>query len=531
MKGRFLMSNPYLPKWEYIPDGEPRVFGDRIYVYGSHDNAGSDSFCDYVLKCWSAPLNNLSKWTCHGEIFRTKAEKNRPASTDWTGENNQLFAPDVVEKDGKYYLYAYIINATGCVGVSDRPEGPFKLLSKYKYTVPDEICCNGWFIDPGVLVDDDGRVYIYCGFERSFMAEVSQNMYEISGDTVIEHIIPIVPDEEHGFAEEESLFFEACSPRKINGTYYLIYSPKQGSRLAYATSDKPTGPFTYRGYIVDNGVDYPGGNDHGSVACINGQWYIFYHRMTNGTIMSRRGCVEKIEILPDGTIPPVEMTSLGFEEALDPYEITPADIACVLKGGATIIEKNVFERVIINITDGCEIGYKYYDFGDDFTGKDMEFSADIIGCGCDCTVRIFADDEEIGSFDVGRNGEGKLQGTIADDDTVVVSAAEYFKDANYTAVDSMAKALMEVKSGIADVALVDSVCALAMVGEGTDYDDLTVNLDNNFGLQEYGIGFRVGSDVTELVNNAIIELTKDGTVAQIAEKYGLTDMLVPVDAE
>ena len=131
----------------------------------------------------------------------------------------------------------------------------------------------------------------------------------------------------------------------------------------------------------------------------------------------------------------------------------------------------------------------------------------------------------------GSTGEGKLQGTIADDDTVVVSAAEYFKDANYTAVDSMAKALMEVKSGIADVALVDSVCALAMVGEGTDYDDLIVNLDNNFGLQEYGIGFRVGSDVTELVNNAIIELTRDGTVAQIAEKYGLTDMLVPVDAE
>ena len=131
----------------------------------------------------------------------------------------------------------------------------------------------------------------------------------------------------------------------------------------------------------------------------------------------------------------------------------------------------------------------------------------------------------------GSTGEGKLQGTIADDDTVVVSAQEYFKDANYTAVDSMAKALMEVKSGIADVALVDSVCALAMVGEDTDYDDLIVNLDNNFGLQEYGIGFRVGSDVTELVNNAIIELTKDGTVAQIAEKYGLTDMLVPVDAE
>ena len=58
--------------------------------------------------------------------------------------------------------------------------------------------------------------------------------------------------------------------------------------------------FTYGGYIVDNGVEYPGGNDHGSIACLNGQWYIFYHRMTNGSIMSRRACVEKIDILSDG---------------------------------------------------------------------------------------------------------------------------------------------------------------------------------------------------------------------------------------
>ena len=129
----------------------------------------------------------------------------------------------------------------------------------------------------------------------------------------------------------------------------------------------------------------------------------------------------------------------------------------------------------------------------------------------------------------GSTGEGKLLGTIEDDETVEVSAKEFFSKSNYTAVDSMAKALMEVKSGTADVALVDSVCALAMVGEGTDYADMTVNLDNNFGLQEYGIAFRKGSDVTEKVNQAIIELTKDGTVAEIAGRYGLTDALVPVE--
>ena len=129
----------------------------------------------------------------------------------------------------------------------------------------------------------------------------------------------------------------------------------------------------------------------------------------------------------------------------------------------------------------------------------------------------------------GSTGEGKLTGEIADDETVEVSAREFFAEANYTPVDSMAKALMEVKAGTADLALVDSVCALAMVGEGTDYADMTVNLDNNFGLQEYGIAFRKGSDVTAMVNEAIIELTKDGTIAEIAARYGLTDALVPVE--
>ena len=66
------MANPYLPQWEYIPDGEPRVSGDSVYVYGSHDKAGADSFCDYVLKCWSAPVDNLNDWVCHGDIFHSR---------------------------------------------------------------------------------------------------------------------------------------------------------------------------------------------------------------------------------------------------------------------------------------------------------------------------------------------------------------------------------------------------------------------------------------------------------------------------
>ncbi|MDO5145419.1 MAG: transporter substrate-binding domain-containing protein [Eubacteriales bacterium] len=126
----------------------------------------------------------------------------------------------------------------------------------------------------------------------------------------------------------------------------------------------------------------------------------------------------------------------------------------------------------------------------------------------------------------GSTGEGKLQGTIADDDTVEVSAAEYFADSNYVASDSMAKALMEVKAGTADLALVDSVAAYGMVGPDTDYSDMVINVDNNFGLQEYVIGFRKGSDLEAKVSAAIDELYADGTVDALAEKYNLSDMLV-----
>lgn len=377
------MPNPYLPTWEYIPDGEPRVFNDRVYVYGSHDTAGSDKFCDYKLKVWSASLDNLNHWTCHGVAFSTRGDGEVAGDTPWA--DGELYAPDVVEKDGKYYLYAYVFYSKGCVAVSDRPEGPFKLISQYK--VPEnsvETLSDGIFVDPGVLVDDDGRVYIYCGYQSSYMAELNaDNMYEIIPESFIPDIVPYE-------------FFEACSPRKIGSTYYMIYSPKIGSRLAYAISKSPTGPFEYRGIIIDNGIDYPGGNNHGSICNINGQWYIFYHRTTNGTVMSRRGCVEQIVILPDGTIPQVEMTSLGFEKSLSPYEITPAEIACVLKGDAFITEKNTFTRVITNITSGCIIGYKYFDFGEDFGSKTMEFSANVIGMGCRSKIRILLDNYESG---------------------------------------------------------------------------------------------------------------------------------------
>lgn len=431
------MANPYLPAWEYIPDGEPRVFGDRIYVYGSHDRVNSEDFCDFKLKVWSAPLTDLTNWTCHGDCFHTRADRDHAADTQWT--ERELYAPDVVEKDGKYYLYAYIVGAPGCVAVSDRPEGPFQLLGLYdakeqyedlkkypeKYLAapdePDGYLVEGRpeengtqleialrdmqdavMIDPGVLVDDDGRVYVYCGYLHSYMFEVDPaDMRTVIPGSYKKDIIP---------KGEPFCFFEACSPRKIGDTYYLVYSPRRGSRLAYATADRPTGPFTYRGYIVDNGIDYPGGNDHGSVARINGQWYIFYHKMTNNTIMSRRGCVERTELLEGGSFRTVSMTSLGFEKALNPYTETKAELACVLKGGCYIAEKNVFKRPVINIVSGSVIGYRSFDFGQDDSGTSLKLFLELEGCCQSGIIKVHLDSE---------TAEPAAQGRIPQDDSVL----------------------------------------------------------------------------------------------------------------
>ena len=90
------MANPILPLWECIPDGEPRQFGDRVYLYGSHDRFGCDKFCDYKLKAWSAPLSDLDHWTCHGHIFQTRPDTDHESSVPHT--DHELYAPDVVEK-------------------------------------------------------------------------------------------------------------------------------------------------------------------------------------------------------------------------------------------------------------------------------------------------------------------------------------------------------------------------------------------------------------------------------------------------
>ena len=66
--------NPYLPLNEYIPDGEPHVFGDRVYIYGSHDREGGETFCELDYVVYSADVEDLTDWKCEGTIYRASQD-------------------------------------------------------------------------------------------------------------------------------------------------------------------------------------------------------------------------------------------------------------------------------------------------------------------------------------------------------------------------------------------------------------------------------------------------------------------------
>lgn len=388
--------NPYLPSWEYIPDGEPYVFNGRVYVYGSHDRFNGHAYClnDYV--CWSAAVDDLGDWRYEGVIYKKTDDPLNQAG------NMCLYAPDItVGTDGRYYLY-YVLDKVPVVSVAvcDTPAGKYTFYGYVHYSDGvrlGERKGDEPQFDPGVLTEGD-RTYLYTGFCAIGDRSRTGPMATVLGPdmlTILEEPVFIAPSEPYsaGSSFEGHEFFEAPSIRKKGNTYYLIYSSIAMHELCYATSKYPTKDFVYRGVIVSNNdlhidsykpADKPmfyGGNNHGSIVEINGKWYIFYHRHTNGSNFSRQGCMEPIEILDNGTIPQVEMTSGGpSEEPLMGYGEYPAYLACNLfckdeeKYTGQLWMDSQFPKItqdgkdgdeevgyIINMQDSATAGFKYFD--------------------------------------------------------------------------------------------------------------------------------------------------------------------------
>lgn len=402
-------QNPYMPLWEHIPDGEPYVFDDpdrpghkRVYVYGSHDDLVT-AYCGLDQVVWSAPVEDLTNWRYDGVCFRNVVD----------GNADLLYAPDiveVVENGQKVYYFAPNVQNGGrqtLVARGMRPDGPFTV---YNWDEKGRTTRGCFGFDPAIMQDEDGRVYGYWGFKRSYAAELDPKTMSSPkpGTNIIEDMIP--GHEQEGVFS----FFEASSIRKVQGKYVFIYSrfTKQGefglpisnNTLAYAYSDSPLGPWTYGGTIIDGrgrdkdeqgnviATGYCGGNTHGSIAEINGQWWVFYHRHTGTDEYSRQAMVAPIDVKveKDGrvVISEGEVTSEGFRtEGLNPLERTAAGWACYFTGPQPMRSEypnffptgsypaathndnsllhssfslNTPHTPMINNVDGSTIGYKYF---------------------------------------------------------------------------------------------------------------------------------------------------------------------------
>lgn len=387
--------NPYLPSWEYIPDGEPYVFDGRVYIYGSHDFYNGYVFCmgDYV--CWSAPVDDLADWRFEGVIYPKTAD---PLNRDG---KMCLYAPDLtVGPDGRYYLY-YVLDKVSVVSVAvcDTPAGNYEF---YGYVHDKDGVRLGERendepqFDPGVLTEG-GRTYLYTGFcGRGDMSRTGAFVTVLGPDmlTIVEEPVRVVPGCEYseGTVFAGHAFFEASSIRKIGDVYYFIYSSEVMHELCYATSASPTGGFVYQGVLVSNcdmhidtykpaGMPAAyGANNHGSIVQIGEEWYVFYHRHTNGTWYSRQGCAERLQIGADGVISQAEITSCGLNGGpLRGEGEYPAYIACHLftEKPSVYVGGESYPKVMQDGRDGDEetgyvgniqntatAGFKYFDMKD-----------------------------------------------------------------------------------------------------------------------------------------------------------------------
>lgn len=428
-------GNPYLPLWEYIPDAEPYVFEDpdnpgkyRLYVYGSHDTLKT-AYCGTDLVVWSAPVEDLSDWRCDGVIFESVVN----------GTADVLYAPDValVEENGKKTYYLYPNNQswgrTTMVCKSDRPDGPFEVVNWKEGSTTETEGVLGF--DPAVFVDDDGSVYGYWGFVESWWGKLDEdNMSSLKEGETSKRNIPSYDQmtafdydpTQFNIVQDENVgkwgFFEASSIRKVGNKYVFIYSRnglpeeptgKNYSQLAYGYSDSPEGPWKWGGIIVDamgeiipnenGGYDrtFAGGNTHGSICEINGQWYVFYHR--NLHTYARQAMVEPITVewdeksVADGgevRISMAEVTSNGFFiEGLNPYVKHSAGIVSYLTGGASITpaySEDTTTLPVVNIRNGVIAGIKYFNFDLDApTDGSKSLEVELKPLGIDAQIDVY----------------------------------------------------------------------------------------------------------------------------------------------
>jgi len=296
-------QNPII-RDQFSADPTARVFNGKVYLYPSHDiptppgkKLRENWFCMEDYHVFSS--ENLTDWTDHGVIVtQTKVP--------WlTNINYDMWAPDCVFKNNKYYFYFPVGGRIG-VATAEKPEGPYSVLDK-----PVEGIRG---IDPCVLIDKDGKAYIFTSMGRISVARLKDNMIETDGQPQTLANLPTKGLIEGPFAFE------------LNGKYYLTYPHVENKieRLEYAMSDSPMGPYKQVGVIMDESLSGCWTN-HQSIVSYKGQWYLFYHDRDYSPNFDKNRSVriDSLSFNADGTIRKVIPTlrGVGVSDALKKIEI------------------------------------------------------------------------------------------------------------------------------------------------------------------------------------------------------------------
>lgn len=349
-------QNPIIRN-QFSADPSARVFGDRVYVYPSHDIlapegvARKDWFCMEDYHVFSS--ENLTDWTDHGVIVQQN-------KVPWVLPNSySMWAPDCIERNGKYYFYfpSTPKDTVGIgkgftigVAVADTPTGPF--LSQ-----PNPIKgVRG--IDPNVFIDKDGQAYLYWSSRDIFGAKLKENMLELDSEVKTLANLP-----SKGLKEGPYVF-------ERNGIYYMTYPHVENKieRLEYAISDNPLGPFKVMGVIMD---ESPTGcwTNHHSIIEFKNQWYLFYHHNDYSPTFDKARSIraDSLSFNSDGTIKKVIPTLRGIGISNAEKEIQIDRYSKISEKGVSIAFVNPLDnfkgwKTVLNSPDGW-IQYDAVDFG------------------------------------------------------------------------------------------------------------------------------------------------------------------------
>jgi arabinoxylan arabinofuranohydrolase len=307
---RAVAENPIV-QTRFTADPAPLVHDDTVYLYTSHDEDDADGFKMLDWRLYSS--TDMANWTDRGAVASLK-------TFPWAVQTNDAWAPQVIERGGKFYLYAPITVAGKprnviAVAVADTPAGPFKDALGKPLIAP-----AGDNIDPTVWIDDDGQAYLYWGNPDLWYVKLNKDMVSYAGP--ITKVQPRITDYQEG-----PWFY------KRKGHYYMAFASTCCSEgIGYAMSAKPTGPWTYKGPIMDHDTRATG--NHPGIIDYKGGSYVFGFSYEHNFALTpihherRSVSVARFEYNADGTIPNLhwwDKVSAPQIGTLDPYKRVEAE--------------------------------------------------------------------------------------------------------------------------------------------------------------------------------------------------------------